>query len=347
MDRETVSKWRGFNLLGMLFSGTSACSTRYRRDFHEEDFKLISELGFNFVRIPLSYRIWGSVDDPFFIDKEKLSKLDNAVEYADKYNLHICIAMHRAPGYCVNSDEKEEERLNLWHDEVALSAFKHHFGTIAERYTKIPADKLSYNIINEPSWDVRGYEYSVVCRTVIDEIRSFDIDDRYFMTDGLNWGRDPHFQMLRDKDKNIIYSCRGYEPKNLTHFGFNSEDMKRYKKPPVWPEDNLILIGGGRDYTYGEKELKRDVDLWGQVGKLFDVPIMCGEFGAYKKAPHDVVLRWMEDLLVNFKRNKIGWALWNLSGEFGVFDSNRTDITYEKMYGHSVDRKMLDLLMKY
>ena len=76
--------------------------------FSEEDFKMISELGFNFVRIPLSYRVWGDVNDLYYIDENKLSKLDDAVEYADKYGLHINIAMHRAPGYCVNTDEQEK-----------------------------------------------------------------------------------------------------------------------------------------------------------------------------------------------------------------------------------------------
>jgi hypothetical protein len=49
---QELPRWRGFNLLEMFYKG---CSTG---PLHEEDFQFISELGFNFVRLLLDYRIW-------------------------------------------------------------------------------------------------------------------------------------------------------------------------------------------------------------------------------------------------------------------------------------------------
>ena len=72
--------------------------------------------------------------------------------------------------------------------------------------------------------------------------------------------------------------------------------------------------------------------------------IMVGEFGAYNKTPHPVVLRWMNDSLANWKDAGWGWALWNFRGSFGVFDSGRDDVAYEDFHGHQLDRKMLELL---
>ena len=69
-----------------------------------------------------------------------------------------------------------------------------------------------------------------------------------------------------------------------------------------------------------------------------------GEWGAYKYTPHDVVLRWMKDLLELWREADFGWALWNLRGAFGAVDSGRADVKYEDHKSHKLDRKMLDLL---
>ena len=89
---------------------------------------------------------------------------------------------------------------------------------------------------------------------------------------------------------------------------------------------------------------------------MFSVPLtsegtlpheIVGEFGAYNKTPHDVVLAWLEDCLANWKEANMGWAMWNFRGSFGVLDSDRKDVQYEDFHGHKLDRKMLELLQKY
>jgi hypothetical protein len=72
-----------------------------------------------------------------------------------------------------------------------------------------------------------------------------------------------------------------------------------------------------------------------------------GEMGAYKYTPHDVTLRWLEYCLQQYRELGIGWAFWNLRGSFGPLDSGRKDVVYEQDGELQVDRKMLDLLVKY
>ena len=66
-----------------------------------------------------------------------------------------------------------------------------------------------------------------------------------------------------------------------------------------------------------------------------------------KKTPHDVFLAWFTDMLDILKSNEIGFALWEFKGSFGVIDSERADVKYEDWHGSKLDRKLLDLLMKY
>ena len=81
-------RWRGFNLQGM-FSRYDKDGFNRSNGFCEDDFKMISDFGFDFVRIPVSYRIWSAVDNPFEIDERKIAPLDKSIEFGQKYGLHV------------------------------------------------------------------------------------------------------------------------------------------------------------------------------------------------------------------------------------------------------------------
>lgn len=348
MNKEFYSKLKGFNLQGMFTTPTSNHGVGWwgaTGFFEESDFRMIRELGFNFVRLPLSYRVWGSVDDLSYIDEEKLSHLDSAMEYADKYDLHVNIAMHRAPGYCVNDDEPIREKTDLWKDDEALQVFRYHFHRIAERYVGLSEERLSYNVINEPPHWASGIDYIRVCRGIIDEIRSID-PERVIFVDGLAWGRDPIFEMIRQYEKNIVYACRGYDPQSLSHYGVDTDESRPV---PSWPDRVPYTVTNfeGRDFNFGRKELQQYIDLWGAVSNIYGVPVHCSELGAYCNSPYESTLSWLDDMLSGFAKHNIGWAMWNFRGRFGLVDSGRADAEYVDFHGHCLDKKMLDVLMKY
>ena len=176
-------RWRGFNILGM-FCSTESCYNDFRSPgyFLEEDFKMMADWGFDFVRLPLSYRLWSDVKNPYEINEDKISRLDEAIYFAEKYGLHTNIAMHRLPGYCVNQDERIEEQGNLWCDKEALDAAVYQWTQIAKRYKNISTDKLSFNVINEPDRKITPLQYKMVNEGVINEVRKIT-PDRLFILD--------------------------------------------------------------------------------------------------------------------------------------------------------------------
>jgi endoglucanase len=95
-----------------------------------------------------------------------------------------------------------------------------------------------------------------------------------------------------------------------------------------------------------EKLWETDFNAWKKIMES-GCGVIIGEWGCHNRTPHEVVLKWMEDNLQIYKEAGIGWALWNLKGSFGVLDSDRKDVKYENFNGHKLDRKMLDLLLKY
>ena len=92
---EKLPRWRGFNLLEKFHLSWG------RKPFVEEDFRLISKLGFNFVRLPMDYRLWIKDGNWEAFDEATLKEIDQAVAWGEKYGIHVSICFHRAPGYTV------------------------------------------------------------------------------------------------------------------------------------------------------------------------------------------------------------------------------------------------------
>ena len=86
-----LPRWRGFNLLEKFYLSSG------RRPFLEEDFRLISKLGFNFVRLPMDYRCWIRSRNWEEFDETTLAEIDQAVAWGEKYGIHVCINFHRHP----------------------------------------------------------------------------------------------------------------------------------------------------------------------------------------------------------------------------------------------------------
>lgn len=473
---EHLPRWRGFNLLEM-FQVHWPNSGR----FQEEDFRLISEWGFNFVRLPLDYRFWIVDGDWERIDEVPFQAIDEAVAFGKKYGIHVCLNLHRAPGHTV---AQPPEPISLWESEEALRVCALHWRYIAHRYKGIPNERLSFNLLNEP-FDVDCEAYAQVVNMLVDAIREED-PDRLIIADGIDWGKTPCDLLIPLK---VAQSGRGYQPAFVSHYQASWYQGADRWPTPQWParlvrggflygpqkadlisplrilleiekpavltltvgdvssfarlqiarEDTGDILfaedfptgpgeGPWKESVYHEKwngyqctydkdvsvelpagsyalavtapegdwttltriAISRDgntVDalnvipkweeanesiafrdetgkfqttttqdaawLWEDTFKAWaslkeqGVGVMVGEWGAHNRTPHDVTLRWMEDLLQNFQRAGMGWALWNLRGSIGILNSGREDVEYESMGAHQLDRKMLELLQRY
>jgi len=318
-----LPRWRGFNLLEKFTAQPNA-------PFVEDDFAWMAEWGFDFARLPLSYRCWSDPRDWRRLREPVLKQIDQAVAFGRRHGVHVNLNFHRAPGYCVNPPA---EPFDLWKDEQALEACAYHWAHFAQRYKGTPNERLSFDLLNEPA-KVSEETYVRVVRRLVGAIRERD-PGRLLIADGLQYGNVPVPGLAGLK---IAQSTRGYDPFQLTH----------YKAPWVrgsdrWPEPAWPLEGpGGQKWDKGRLRRER-IEPWKALERR-GVGVHVGEWGAYRHTPHPVVLAWMRDRLALWKEAGWGWALWNLRGDFGVLDSGRRDVAYEDFHGHKLDRKMLDLL---
>ena len=333
--RNLLPRWRGFNLLEMQTAASTAA-------FAETDFRWIADWGFDFVRLPLSYTQWIKADDPLRIDEEGpgLARLDQAVLLAERHGLHVCLNLHRAPGYSVNAER--EEPFNLWRDPAAREAFCLHWQTLARRYRGVATGRMSFDLLNEPP-PPRPYwpggfnraKHAQVMRAAVAAIRAVD-PARLVVLDGLNYGRQPCPE-LADLP-NVAQSCRAYEPFELSHYRADWVPRAGRWRCPEWP---LRRDHFGRRWS--REGLERVYAPWVKL-MARGVGVHCGEAGCYHHTPHHVFLGWFRDVLETLSLHKIGWALWNFRGAFGVLDSGRDDVSYKGWHGNQLDRKLLELL---
>jgi aryl-phospho-beta-D-glucosidase BglC (GH1 family) len=462
---------KGFNLLGKFDVDFS------NYGFTEEEFIVLKDLGFNFVRIPLDYRTYTRPGNWDIFIEERVAEIDKVIEWGKKYGVHVCLNLHRAPGYCVNQAVlPANQNLDLWNNASAQQAFVNHWAYFANRYKNIPYEELSFNLVNEPA-GMDENTYVSVMKKAIDKIQSIN-PDRVIFVDGLNYSRDIILSLKNEK--NIIQAIHVYDPMTLTHYKAGWVQGSDTWPVPVWPMINisqflygpqksefyssLILEGtfkkdsvvtvnvqqvsvqstlqiklddneifrkvflcgedpgtdwteiihnewgyqniSGKDYSvvlpsdgtnlkltnadgdwmtfnritigsgtgkiviipgntsWGSKQDTYKISAEGRItgvngdpvlalGGLVTtlesareegIPVMIQEFGVYNQTPHNVTLSYLSDVVSEFNRNNIGYAMWNLIGTMGIINSERADMIYEPYRGKQLDREMTTIM---
>lgn len=344
MPSQTVlPRWRGFNL-------ESAVNHQSFRPLREIDFQWIADLGFDFVRVPLSYRVWAP-DDPSVIQEDRVAHVDEAVTWGERHGIHVSLNFHRGPGYCCSPHPAEP--WSLWKSDEALEVFCRHWQFFAGRYRGVSSERLSFNLINEPPpptetlpepqtlpmQDATRAEHESVVRAAVAAIRAVD-PARLIIADGMWYGRgEPCPELL---DLGVAQSTRAYMPMGLSHYQAKwwREGSMDFPEP-TWPG---ALEADHQPWT--RQTLVDHYQAWTDLAAK-GVGVHCGEAGCYIHTPHQVFLRWFEDVLDILTGHNIGYALWNFRGDFGILDSNRADVDYEEFHGHKLDRKLLNLLQRY
>jgi len=229
---QKLPRWRGFNLLNRFSIDWS------NRLFTEDDFRLISEQGFNFVRLPLDYRTYVKDGDWLKFNEEVLGNIDQAVEWGKKHGIHVNVNLHRAPGYCINAPKEAKD---LWTDPEAQKVCAKHWALFAKRYKGRPNREVSFNLFNEPI-GVDNANYAKVVAVMCRAIRKED-PDRLILCDGNEAGMKPVPELIPLK---VAQCTRGYQPFGITHYKVPWVAGSSEMAAPLWPAVKIVK------FLYGE-----------------------------------------------------------------------------------------------
>lgn len=341
--KNPLPRWRGFNLQFLYRS------ERKPEPPNEDYFRWIAEWGFDFVRLPLNYRMWLKkktrsdevipAEDTYDIDESVLELIDQAITYGERHGIHVCLCLHHAPGYRVGKNVHEP--FILWRDQAAVDAFMFHWDMFARRYRGVANDRVSFNLFNEAPWpndDFNGEIYLRAVTPAVAAIRKHN-PQRLIIADGMGAGNlwTPELIPL-----GVHQSVHCYIPGILSHY-----KVDWMKDRTDWPEPEWPGATDDAGYPWDRQRLETYYAAW---RNLIDqgIGVHMGETSGSHRLPHPIFLGWLSDVLGMCRDMNIGWALWDFLGEskFGILDSERADVDYEDWHGHKLDRKMLEVLQR-
>lgn len=320
----------GFNFLWMFIWHEG----QNPQEPNEKELDFVAEEGFNFVRVPTDYRYWIRDFDYHNPNEQVFEYIDSYLEACMERELHMCLNIHRAPGYCINRNDIEKH--NLWLDSAAQEGFIFQWETFAKRYKGIPNQYLSFDLINEPpnigQYGLTRENHADLMRRTAESIRAID-PERQIVIDGLGGG---NIAMPELVDLGAVHSGRGYQPMAVTHYQASWWSDSADLPIPVYPGTNWAGTVWDKD------TIRTYYEPWLAVQSQ-GVEVHIGEFGCYNKTPNDVALRWFSDLLSLYSEFGWGYSLWNFKGPFGIVEHGRPGVVYENYKGFKVDRELLEI----
>ena len=238
----------------------------------ESDIRLMAEMGYNSVRIPVNARLFLREEPGIHWEEEGFACLDRVLDWCEQYGIYAMIDLHGAPGgqTGANIDDSADDLCRLLMEDEQFEKGLCLWEALAGRYENRWIVG-GYDLLNEPIRPVRFpgdpdldqyvprlEEFYEKC---IARIRRFD--QRHMITlESPHWATEPDF------------FTHVYDPKMVIHF-------HRY-----WCSPDLSAF-----------------EPWLAVSEKLNVPLWLGETG-------ENTLEWFSKMMPLAARLNIGFNMW-------------------------------------
>ena len=261
----------------------------------EKYFDLISEAGFNSIRIPVRWSAHAGDRPPYLLDPDFLARVDWAVKQAVDRKLVVIVNMHHYHEFMDAPEQHKERFLAIWKQ-------------LAEHYRDYPP-ALYFEIMNEPTQNATAELWNEIQNEAVSVVRKSN-PDRALLVAPIGWNRIDKLELLDlpERDRNLIASVHYYEPHGFTHQG--AEWVKAPRPPGVeW-----------RGTSEERQEIDEDFEKAARWSRKHNIPINVGEFGAYSKADMESRVRWTAYIRKSAEKHGMSWHYWEFYSGFGVYD---------------------------
>lgn len=290
----SLNTTQGFNLSYFERPGFVKNGARVREIF--DSFKAE---GFNSVRIPIKWDSQTERMSPYNISSGIWGDIEWTINEARKRGFTITINVHGYDELMANPTEERARFLRMWEQ-------------IANRFKNQGSD-LRYEILNEPKgeFNTNTALLNEIHREALVLIRKTN-PTRVVMVQPARWGSINKLNELDlPVDSNLAVQVHYYEPFTFSHSGAEW----------VSPIPSCNASWAGTDIQKREVNLKLDQAVsWSTTNK---VPVILGEFGAYKKCTKVADrARWTSHVRKGVEARGIGWYVWESDLGFGMYNSS-------------------------
>lgn len=294
---------KGINLGGWL----SQCSyeKQYMDSFiTEEDFRRISEMGADHVRLPFDYNILENSDGSF--SEEGFRYIDFALDMCRKYGLNIVLDLHKTAGYSFDKGEKES---GFFSDRALQERFLTLWEKIAARYGKLQ-DFTAFELLNEITdkacidvWNKLVYECIGRIRKYAPETPVLVGSYHYNSVDAVK-------DLYKPYDDKVVYNFHCYLPLEFTHQG------------AYWIDtiDRNARISY-KDSGWNKEKFIEKFAAAAEYAAANDTVLYCGEYGVIDIVSPEDILLWYRDIHAAFEKFGISRCTWSYKKmDFGITD---------------------------
>jgi endoglucanase len=293
----------------------------------EQDFADVKSLGADVIRLPVRMHDMTGSPPGYALDLLLLKCLDLAVDWAEKYELHLIIDNHSFDPDASTSDDIDKILLPVW-------------AQVAGRY-KDRSDYIIYEILNEPH-GISDERWGEIQGMAIETIRKVD-QKHTIVVGGAGWnGINNLYAMPEYNDPKLIYTFHFYDPFLFTHQGATwcgpLYDLLEGVPFPA-DKDRMPKLHAKLRGTWLERSLKNEYPKEASPQKLYstldkvvafsrarNVPVFCGEFGVFMyRSPPDDRVKWYEFVTNALVRRNISRTSWDYRGGFGIFTFENGD----------------------
>lgn len=321
---------KGVNLGGWLSQYAKYDLDHFQSFIKEEDFKTISSLGFDHVRIPIDYPLLE--DENGNKNEVGYERIRFSVSMCRKYNLNLLLDLHEIYGYSFDPLKKDMDRKKFFYDENLQSRFFHLWKEIALAYRN-DTDIMAFELLNEVVLSSVYEAWNRIAKKAIETIRGVS-KDVYIVLGGVSYNDVNSVPYLeKPYDEHIVYNFHCYEPFAFTHQGAYWVDgmdpdfrigypktVNEYRQAgKMFSKENSKNIEKAENELISPSFFEKIFQPAIEHAQKYDVPLYCGEYGVIDNANEEATLLWFHDIQKAFDKYHIGHAIWNYKEkDFGI-----------------------------
>lgn len=258
----------------------------YRRwlanGFTRADVKLLAEMGFNSIRLPLHYNLFTLPFEKEPVKGEQtwlesgFKLVDDVLAWCNEFKIYLILDMHGAPGgqgYDSAISDYDFRKPSLWESEENKTKLVALWTKLAERYAN---ERYigGYDLLNEPNWAFDGAN-----QNGCDENSNSAIWNLY---------------------KRIITAIRAVDPNHMLILEGNCWCNNFNGLPNVRTWDTNLCLEFHKYWTVNDLG---SIQFILNLRNTKNLPIWCGESGENSN-------KWYTDAVRLFEDNGIGWSWW-------------------------------------
>jgi endoglucanase len=306
-------------------SASDYSAARTGRYIDAQDIAIMAKLGFDNVRLsidPVPLEQNPRNQDGF--NAEFLARLDKAVDAMLAEGMAVQIDIHPEPAY------KQQVRIT----GEGVDRFVMLWRRLAVHYATRNPDLILFEVMNEPEVN-DPYRWAGIQARAAAAIREAAPKNTIIAT-GPNWSSIADLLTQNPlPDGNVIYNFHFYEPHEFTHQGAGwgaawwsythgipypatESSMAEIVKQVPTPADRYALEHYWLDH-WDAHRIRLQMDAAAEWGKSNNVPLICNEFGAYRRVTDAASrMNYLHDVRTALEADGIGWTMWDYRGGFGV-----------------------------